>query len=164
MRESSTIAHTFARRFVFEKAAEGSDAQAFFDANALHLHVPAGSTPKDGPSAGCTMVTAMVSLALGKAVRPNLAMTGEVTLTGIVMPIGGVKEKTIAARRAGVRHVVFPKANERDYAELPEILKEDLTPHFAQTYDDVYRVAFGTDDELAAAAAEAGATKEQVSS
>ena len=75
-------------------------------------------------------------------------MTGELSLTGRVLPIGGVKEKAIAARRAGVRHVVFPKANERDYAELPEILKDELTAHFAETYDDVYKVAFGNDELL----------------
>ena len=138
MRESSAIAHTFARRFVSERAAEGSEARDFFDANALHLHVPAGSTPKDGPSAGCTMVTAMVSLATGKAVRPNLAMTGEVTLTGIVMPIGGVKEKTIAARRSGVTTILFPEGNRKDFAELSDDVKEGLEVHFVRTYDDVY--------------------------
>ena len=141
MRESSAIAHTFARRFVSERAAEGSEVRAFFDANALHLHVPAGSTPKDGPSAGCTMVTAMVSLALGKAVRPNLAMTGEVTLTGIVMPIGGVKEKTIAARRSGVTTILFPEGNRKDFAELSDDVKEGLEVHFVRTYDDVYKHA-----------------------
>ena len=141
MRESSAIAHTFARRFVSERAAEGSEARAFFDANALHLHVPAGSTPKDGPSAGCTMVTAMVSLATGKAVRPNLAMTGEVTLTGIVMPIGGVKEKTIAARRSGVTTILFPEGNRKDFAELSDDVKEGLEVHFVRTYDDVYKHA-----------------------
>ena len=141
MRESSSIAHTFARRFVAEKAAEGSEARDFFDANALHLHVPAGSTPKDGPSAGCTMVTAMVSLATGKAVRPNLAMTGEVTLTGIVMPIGGVKEKTIAARRSGVTTILFPEGNRKDFAELSDDVKEGLEVHFVRTYDDVYKHA-----------------------
>ena len=141
MRESSSIAHTFARRFVAGKAAEGSEARDFFDANALHLHVPAGSTPKDGPSAGCTMVTAMVSLATGKAVRPNLAMTGEVTLTGIVMPIGGVKEKTIAARRSGVTTILFPEGNRKDFAELSDDVKEGLEVHFVRTYDDVYKHA-----------------------
>ena len=141
MRESSAIAHTFARRFVSERAAEGSEVRAFFDANALHLHVPAGSTPKDGPSAGCTMVTAMVSLATGKAVRPNLAMTGEVTLTGIVMPIGGVKEKTIAARRSGVTTILFPEGNRKDFAELSDDVKEGLEVHFVRTYDDVYKHA-----------------------
>merc|ERR1719231_1336311 len=96
---------------------------------------------------------------MGTPARSDLAMTGELSLTGRVLPIGGVKEKTIAARRAGVRHVVFPKANERDYTELPEILKEDLTPHFAQTYDDVYRVAFGSDEELDRLEKEARAAK-----
>ena len=73
-------------------------------------------------------------------------MTGEVTLTGRVLPIGGVKEKTIAARRAGIEHIVFPKANERDFAELPEILRQDVTAHFAQHYDDVYRIAFPSEE------------------
>ena len=87
------------------------------------------------------MVTAMVSLALGKAVRPNLAMTGEVTLTGIVMPIGGVKEKTIAARRSGVTTILFPEGNRKDFAELSDDVKEGLEVHFVRTYDDVYKHA-----------------------
>lgn len=87
MKESSAIAHTFARSYLHKREPHN----AFFDETALHVHIPAGATKKDGPSAGCTMVTAMISLATGKPVRPNLAMTGEVTLTGIVMPIGGVK-------------------------------------------------------------------------
>ena len=78
----------------------------------------------------------------------DLAMTGELSLTGRVLPIGGVKEKLIAARRAGVKHVIFPKANEADYAELPEILKQEVVAHFAQTYDDVYAIAFAEDSEL----------------
>jgi len=123
------------------------------------MHVPEGATPKDGPSAGITMVTSLLSLAMGTPARSDLAMTGELSLTGRVLPIGGVKEKVIAARRAGVRHVIFPKANERDYAELPTNLTEELTPHFAHAYDDVYRVAFGTDEELARLAQEAAARK-----
>ena len=95
-RESTSIAHTFARRFLSEHV---DPANKFFAASALHVHVPAGATPKDGPSAGCTVVTALLSLALGKPVAPDLAMTGEVTLTGRVLPIGGVKEKVLAARR-----------------------------------------------------------------
>ena len=116
--------------------------------------MPEGATPKDGPSAGITIVTSLLSLAMGKPPRSDLAMTGELSLTGKVLPIGGVKEKTIAARRAGVTHIVFPKANERDYAELPDNLKDGVVPHFAQTYDDVYRVAFATDDELPNSATE----------
>merc|ERR1719364_281624 len=109
------------------------------------------------------MTTSLLSLAMDRPCRVDVAMTGELSLTGRVLPIGGVKEKTIAARRAGVRHVVFPKANERDYAELPEILKDELTAHFAQTYDDVYKVAFGKEEaarraEKAAEAKASGAT------
>jgi Lon-like ATP-dependent protease len=137
MRESASIAHTFARAFL----ARTEPSNAFFDEKNLHVHVPAGATPKDGPSAGCTMITAMVSLATGKAVRPNLAMTGEVTLTGIVMPVGGIKEKTIAARRSGVTTILFPKGNEKDYAELSDDIKEGLEAHFVSTYDEVYRHA-----------------------
>ena len=144
MKESSLIAHTFARSYLSGVA----PSNAYLEEASLHLHVPEGATPKDGPSAGVTMVTSLLSLAMDTPARSDLAMTGELSLTGRVLPIGGVKEKTIAARRAGVRHVIFPKANERDYAELPEILTEDLTAHFAQTYDDVYRVAFGSDEEL----------------
>ena len=142
MQESSSIAHTYARAFL----AERDPGNAFFDETALHVHVPAGSTPKDGPSAGCTMITAMVSLAAGKAVRPNLAMTGEVTLTGIVMPIGGVKEKTIAARRSGVTTILFPEGNRKDYEELSDDIKEGLEVHFVSTYDEVYKHALAWDD------------------
>ena len=137
MRESATIAHTFAKGFV----AQRDPGNKYFDSTKLHLHVPAGSTPKDGPSAGCTMVTAMVSLATNKAVKPNLAMTGEVTLTGIVMPIGGVKEKTIAARRSGVTTILFPEGNRNDFSELSDDIKEGLEVHFVSTYEDVYKHA-----------------------
>ena len=142
MQESSAIAHTYARAFL----ANRDPGNAYFDETALHVHVPAGSTPKDGPSAGCTMITAMVSLAAGKAVRPNLAMTGEVTLTGIVMPIGGVKEKTIAARRSGVTTILFPEGNRKDYEELSDDIKEGLEVHFVSTYDEVYKHALAWDD------------------
>ena len=100
-RESTSIAHTFARRFLSDLDPDNK----FFSTSAVHVHVPSGSTPKDGPSAGCTVVTALLSLALNKPVAPDLAMTGEVTLTGRVLPIGGVKEKVLAARRSGVKTV-----------------------------------------------------------
>ena len=100
-RESTSIAHTFARHFLSSLDSDNK----FFSSSALHVHVPSGSTPKDGPSAGCTVVTALLSLALNKPVAPDLAMTGEVTLTGRVLPIGGVKEKVLAARRSGVKTV-----------------------------------------------------------
>ncbi len=100
-RESTSIAHTFARRYLSALDPENK----FFSTSAIHVHVPAGATPKDGPSAGCTVVTALLSLALNRPVTADLAMTGEVTLTGRVLPIGGVKEKLLAARRSGVKQV-----------------------------------------------------------
>ncbi|CAI5481703.1 unnamed protein product [Closterium sp. Yama58-4] len=139
MRESATIAHTVARQ-ILTRADPGSE---FFRKTRMHMHVPAGATPKDGPSAGCTMITAMLSLALGRHVRADLAMTGEVTLTGRVLPIGGVKEKTIAARRNGVKLLVFPKANRKDYEELPEHVREGLDARFVEHYDEIFELAFG---------------------
>jgi len=139
MKESTAIAHTYARSYL--AALEPSN--DYLERAKLHLHVPEGATPKDGPSAGVTMVTSLLSLATGKPPRAEIAMTGELSLTGKVLPIGGVKEKTIAARRAGVTNIIFPKANESDFAELPDQLKEGITAHFASNYDDVYAVAFG---------------------
>jgi len=138
MRESSQIAFTFARTLFEKKEQENT----FFADASVHLHVPHGGTPKDGPSAGCTMITAMLSLALEKPIKPNLAMTGEVTLTGRVLPIGGLKEKTMAARRSGIKELVFPKGNQKDYEELAEEIKEGLTVHFVESYEEIYDVAF----------------------
>ena len=138
MRESSQIAFTHARTLLEKKDPENT----FFADASIHLHVPHGGTPKDGPSAGCTMITAMLSLALEKPIKANLAMTGEVTLTGRVLPIGGVKEKTMAARRSGIKELVFPKGNQKDYEELAEEIKEGLIVHFVESYDEIYDVAF----------------------
>ncbi|KAI8475159.1 MAG: Lon protease C-terminal proteolytic domain-containing protein [Monoraphidium minutum] len=151
MRESATIAHTYARAFL-ERVAPGSK---FFSDTALHVHVPQGATPKDGPSAGCTIITALLSLALNKPVARDLAMTGEVTLTGRVLPIGGVKEKLLAARRSGVAHVIFPEGNRRDYEEVAADLKAGITPYFVSSYDQVYELALGGGIQAAAAAAAA---------
>jgi len=114
----------------------------FFEEHELHLHCPEGATPKDGPSAGVTIVTSLLSLSFDRAVRQDLAMTGEVSLNGKVLPVGGIKEKTIAARRAGCKTLVFPQANQRDFDELPAYLKEGLEVHYATEYPDVLRVAF----------------------
>ncbi|CBZ54901.1 hypothetical protein NCLIV_053270 [Neospora caninum Liverpool] len=141
MSESSEIALTFCRMFV--RCIEPSN--SYLETAQIHLHVPEGATPKDGPSAGITMATALVSLALNRPVLPDVAMTGELTLTGKVLKIGGVKEKVIAARRENVNTLIFPKANEREFDELPEDVREGLSVHFASTYDDVYRVAFGAE-------------------
>jgi len=142
MKESSQIALLVARR---EARARGlSEAESFFESNELHLHCPEGATPKDGPSAGVTIVTSMLSLGLNHPVRADLAMTGEVSLNGKVLAVGGLKEKTIAARRAGCKQLIFPHANRRDFDELPEYLKEGLEVSFAIDYDDVFKVAFAS--------------------
>jgi len=139
MVESSEIAYSFVMAHLKEYALQ----EDFFDAHFVHLHVPAGATPKDGPSAGVTMATALFSMIAGKPVRKKLGMTGELTLTGRVLPIGGLKEKTIAARRAGLKVLIFPEANRKDFNELPDYLKEGLEVHFAREYRDVYKVALG---------------------
>ena len=111
MKESSQIAFDWARKFVLER---GTKDAKWFEENIVHLHIPEGATPKDGPSAGITMATTFVSLLLGKKIKPNLAMTGELSLTGQVLPIGGLREKTVAAKRNKIKTIIIPKANERD--------------------------------------------------
>ncbi|XP_074321098.1 lon protease homolog 1, mitochondrial-like [Silene latifolia] len=138
MKESAQIALTVSRAILLTK--EPTD--NFFANTKLHLHVPAGATPKDGPSAGCTMITSMLSLAMKKPVKKDLAMTGEVTLTGKILPIGGVKEKTIAAKRSGVKTIIFPAANRRDFDELASNVKEGLDVHFVDGYSEIYDLAF----------------------
>jgi ATP-dependent Lon protease len=132
MLESSEIAYTTAR-----KLCEALVASRFFDEHFIHLHVPAGATPKDGPSAGITMTAALYTLASSKPIKRGWAMTGELNLSGEVMPVGGIKEKIIAARRAKLRHVIMPKANEGDWEQLPDHLKKKLTPHFVERFDEV---------------------------
>ncbi|KAF7805054.1 lon protease-like protein 1, mitochondrial-like isoform X1 [Senna tora] len=141
MKESAQIAHTVARAILREK----EPGNPFFANSKVHLHVPAGATPKDGPSAGCTMITSLLSLAMKKHVRKDLAMTGEVTLTKKILPIGGVKEKTIAARRGEVKTIVFPSANRRDFDELTPNVKEGLDVHFVDDYMQIFSLAFGDD-------------------
>ena len=138
MQESAEIAYSYIR------AKTGNDAamKAFFEEHVVHLHVPAGATPKDGPSAGVTMALALYSLAAGKPVRAELAMTGEISLTGKVLPIGGVREKTIAARRVGITEIILPEENRKDFEELPAYIRDGLTIHYADTFDDVAGVAF----------------------
>ncbi|GMG99775.1 hypothetical protein Nepgr_001615 [Nepenthes gracilis] len=138
MKESAQIAHTLARAILLEKDPDNK----FFADSKLHLHVPAGATPKDGPSAGCTMITSLLSLAMKKPVKKDLAMTGEVTLTGKILPIGGVKEKTIAARRSDAKTIIFPSANRRDFDELSANVKEGLDVHFVEDYNQIYDLAF----------------------
>lgn len=140
MKESSQLALLIARKHV-SSFADDDKRKSFFEKHEVHVHCPEGSTPKDGPSAGVTMVTALLSLALECPIRPDLAMTGEVSLNGMVLPVGGIKEKTIAARRAGCKALILPEANRRDFDELPEYVREGLEVHFATQYSDVAKVA-----------------------
>ncbi|RTG82196.1 ATP-dependent Lon protease [Schistosoma bovis] len=169
MKESISIAHTFATQFAASGApcfstttvtdndsadsnnnqeqcmlnpTESSKAALFLQESDIHLHVPQGATPKDGPSAGVTMVTALLSLACGKPVRPNLAMTGEISLTGKVLPVGGIKEKVIAAKRGGITSIILPEANRKDYDDLASFIKDDLQVYFVQHYKEIFPVAF----------------------
>jgi ATP-dependent Lon protease len=113
----------------------------FFEHSDIHIHVPAGAIPKDGPSAGVTMFTAITSLLTGRPVRSDVAMTGEITLRGLVLPVGGIKEKVLAARRAGITTVILPRRNEKDLEEVPEQVKKDMKFHFVQRMDEVIRFA-----------------------
>ncbi len=140
MVESSEIAYTYVRSLLNDN----DQARQMFDNYAIHLHVPAGATPKDGPSAGITMATALYSLAVNKPVPTALAMTGELTLTGRIMPVGGIKEKTIAAKRAKIKTVVFPTENRKDVEELPEHVRKDLEPRYVESFPEVVALCFGT--------------------
>ncbi|HAN34577.1 MAG TPA: endopeptidase La, partial [Acidimicrobiaceae bacterium] len=137
MKESAHIALSYVRSHAAEL---GVDPAAM--AKRVHVHVPAGAVPKDGPSAGVTMTTALVSLLTGRLVKPNLGMTGEITLQGKVLPIGGVKQKVLAAHRAGLTEVVLPKRNGPDLDDVPERVRDQMTFHLADTYADVLAAAF----------------------
>ena len=114
----------------------------FFKEHDIHIHIPEGAVPKDGPSAGITMATAMLSAITKKKVRADVAMTGEITLRGRVLPIGGLKEKTLAAKNAGIKTVCVPKKNEKDIEEISMEIKKGLEIIFVETMDDVIQVAF----------------------
>jgi ATP-dependent Lon protease len=147
MKESAQIALSLVRSRL-AAAVPGFD----FAKNDLHLHVPAGAIPKDGPSAGVAMLTAIASLFSGKGVNPKMAMTGEVTLRGAVMPVGGIKEKVIAAHRAGIEKVILPKRNEKDLREVPEEVRSQLQFEFVETAAEVVRATLGLPFEPARAA------------
>jgi ATP-dependent Lon protease len=137
MQESAKAAQSY----IWSHAEEFGIDPHVFKGNGVHIHVPAGAIPKDGPSAGVTMATALTSLYTRLAARTDVAMTGEITLTGLVLPIGGVKEKTLAARRAGIRTVILPRANQKDLRELPEHVRNEMTFIFADRIEDVLSVA-----------------------
>jgi len=138
MKESAQIALTVSRNFIKNADVKNN----FLETNHIHLHVPEGATKKDGPSAGITIVTALLSLALDKPIRQNIAMTGEVSLMGKVLPVGGIKEKIIAAKRSGVDCVILPEENRKDYTDLADYITSGLEVYFVSNYADVYKIAF----------------------
>ncbi len=138
MQESANIALSFVRSIAPEYKVD----QRTFEKNYLHLHVPAGATPKDGPSAGITMATAMLSLVTKKKVKNRLAMTGEISLIGNVLPVGGIKEKVIAAKRAGIKEIVLPGENQKDLNEIPDYIKKGITFHLVERMRDVVKYVF----------------------
>jgi ATP-dependent Lon protease len=137
MKESAQAALSYVRA----RAKALQIPENFFEGSDIHIHVPAGAIPKDGPSAGVTMFTAITSLLTGRPVRSDVAMTGEITLRGLVLPVGGIKEKVLAARRSGITTVILPKKNEKDLEEVPDQVKKDMKFHFVQKMDEVIQIA-----------------------
>ncbi|HEX2522587.1 MAG TPA: S16 family serine protease, partial [Terriglobia bacterium] len=137
MQESAQAAMSYVR----SRAHSLGISRDFYRRFDLHIHVPEGAIPKDGPSAGITMATALVSALTKNPVRSEVAMTGEITLRGKVLPIGGVKEKLLAAHRAGIKTVVLPQENEKDLTEIPSNIQDQFSIHFVETMDEVLKVA-----------------------
>ena len=141
MKESARAALSFIRSHVQELGIP----EDFYENQEIHIHVPAGAIPKDGPSAGVTMLTALASLLTDKTVVRDLSMTGEITLRGQVLPVGGIKEKVLAAHRAGIKRIIMPKWNEKDLEEVPKKVRKAMRFHFVETMDEVLRIALPKD-------------------
>jgi ATP-dependent Lon protease len=137
MQESAHAALTFVRSHAKELGIDPD----FFEKEDIHLHIPAGATPKDGPSAGVTITTALVSLLTNRAIRADLGMTGEITLRGQIMPVGGIKEKMLAAHRAGLKTIILPKLNEPDLDDIPQEIRADLKFHLVERMEEVIKIA-----------------------
>jgi len=144
MKESAQAALSYVR----SRSEQLGISEDFFAKHDIHIHVPAGAIPKDGPSAGITMATALASLATGRPVRPDLAMTGEITLTGRVLPVGGIKEKVLAAKEAGIHEIILPAQNRKDLTEIPEHIRNALTFHFVENMDEVLELALQPTPEM----------------
>ncbi|HZN60136.1 MAG TPA: S16 family serine protease, partial [Planctomycetota bacterium] len=143
MKESAQAALSWVRAHARQLGIE----ESFFDRIDIHLHVPEGAIPKDGPSAGITLVTALVSLLTGRPVRPRVSMTGEMTLSGRVLPVGGIKEKVLAAHRLGIKEVVLPKRNEKAVKEdIPENVRNDVKLHLVSSIEEVLELALTPGD------------------
>jgi len=137
MKESATAALSFIRT----NATSLDIDEKYFETHDIHIHVPAGAIPKDGPSAGVTMLTALTSLFTNKVIKKDLAMTGEITLRGQVLPVGGIKEKVLAAHRAGIKTLILPKWNEKDLVDIPKKVIKEIRFHFVSKMMDVLKIA-----------------------
>ncbi len=138
MSESANIAYSFIQHML----SGSKDTDTFFHSNNVHIHIPAGATPKDGPSAGITMASSLYSLVTGKVIRSGVAMTGELTLSGRVLPVGGIKEKVIAAKRAKLREIILPRENKKDLVEIPDYIKKGLKFHLIDEINEAVNIAF----------------------
>ena len=143
MKESAEIAYSFVAANFCSSLGNKIDCEDFFEKSLIHLHVPEGATPKDGPSAGITIASALVSLARNEKVKKPYAMTGELTLTGHVLAVGGIREKIIASRRAGLKNLILPHACQGVYKELPQYLKQGMNVQFVKHYKEVFAILFG---------------------
>ena len=139
MKESAQIAMNWSKKYAISNGIKDGK---WFEENTVHLHIPEGATPKDGPSAGITMATTFMSLFTGKKIKPHLAMTGELSLTGQVLPIGGLREKTVAAKRNKIKTIIIPKANERDLEDIPEHVKKGIKFIPVSDVSEVIKLAF----------------------
>ncbi|MFZ8934375.1 MAG: endopeptidase La [Bacteriovoracaceae bacterium] len=150
MNESANIAYSYVKKILqdkievdYKRADSDETPEDFLASHEIHLHLPAGATPKDGPSAGITMALALYSLAINKKIKAGIAMTGELSLTGKVLPVGGIKEKVLGAKRAGIKHVIIPKRNEKDLLEVPERHRKGIKFYPVGHFDEVIEVAIG---------------------
>ena len=146
--EAESKAKKASKKKTTKKASEtngksAEDSLDFLANHEVHLHLPAGATPKDGPSAGITMALALYSLSKGKKVKGSVAMTGELSLTGKVLPVGGIKEKVLAAKRAGIKVIILPDANEKDLKEVPVAHRRGMKFHAVKHFDEVLKIALG---------------------
>ena len=157
MNESANLAYSYVRKILqaeiskegkaHRKNSENNKIEDFLSGHEIHLHLPAGATPKDGPSAGITMAMALYSLAMNKKVRSTLAMTGELSLTGKVHPVGGIKEKVLAAHRAGIKELLLPQRNRPDLVEVPKRVQRELNLILVQTMDEVLARALAPESD-----------------